>query len=424
MLQAMDTRVALPRLARRVAVATVTLAVLTTPFASAADAAITKGFSATVDTDLAPGINFRFGKVTTTGGRQVEVRVGTVDPRNEKVKLKALLSNNKVVKRDVVTKITLKRERPGFKAMVATNGDMSTRQRVDAYAAPHSMAVSNGELLLTTACTRPMLGIDAEGNAAMGMVRAHVSAIPPGKERPTPIHKVNMHRDDGHIVLYTKRFANSTQTRYGGVEVVLDMEGKLEPNGTQRVRVLKVRKGGGNTKLRWGKAVLSVKNPKHKWVYQLKVGQKFTIQTQVVQKVDKPCGGTLKAATGFGDVVEAQGGNYFTLRNSRNAAPSSSVYAPGSQRHPRTNIGLTADGKVLMVVADGRRAGSAGMTLKDMGQLMKSLGAVDAFNGDGGGSSVIARYMAGKDAFQVANRPSDGRQRPATQAFAAFAIAD
>jgi hypothetical protein len=419
----MDTRVAFPRLARRVAVTTVALAVLATPFASAADAAITKGFRAKVDADLAPGINYRFGRVTTTGGRRVEVRIGTVDPRNEKVRLKALLSNNKVVKRDVVSKIVLKKERPGFRAMVATNGDMSTRQRVDAYAAPHSMAVSNGELLLTTACARPMLGIDGEGNAAMGMVRAHVSAVPPGKERPTPIHKVNMHRDDGHIVLYTRRFASSTQTSYGGVEVVLEM-GKLEPNGTQRVRVLRVRKGGGNTRLSWGRAVLSVKNPKHKWVYRLKAGQRFTIETQVVQKVDKPCGGTLKAATGFDDVVEAQGGNYFTLRKGRNAAPSRSAYAPGTQRHPRTNIGLTADGRVLMVVADGRRAGSAGMTLREMGQLMKSLGAVDAFNGDGGGSSVIARYMAGKDRFQVANRPSDGRERPATQAFAAFAITD
>jgi hypothetical protein len=419
----MDTLVPLPRLAGRVVVMTVALALLATPFASAADAAITRGFKAKVNADLAPGINFRFGTLTTTGGRRVEVRVGTVDPRHERVRLKALLSNGKVVKREVVTRITLAKERPGFKAMIATNGDMSTRQRVDAYAAPHSMAVSKGELLLTTPCTRPMLGIDAEGNAAMGMVRTHVSAIPPGKERPTPIHKVNMHRDDGHIVLYTKRFANSTQTTYGGVEVVLEM-GKLEPNGTQRVRVLKVRKGGGNTKLSWGKAVLSVKNPRHKWVYQLKAGQRFTIQTQVVQKVDKPCGGTLKPATGFDDVVEAQGGNYFTLRKGRNAAPSSSVYAPGSQRHPRTNFGLTADGKVLMVVADGRRAGSAGMTLKEMGQLMKSLGAVNAFNGDGGGSSVIARYLAGKDSFQVANRPSDGRQRPATQAFAAFAITD
>ncbi len=405
-------------------VTTVALAVLSTPFASAAEAAITKGFKAKVDTNLAPGINYRYGKATTTGGRPQEVRVGTVDPKVDGVRLKALLSNGKVVKRAVVTKIVLAKERPDFKPMIATNGDMSTRQRVDAYAAPHSMAASGGELLLAQPCARPTLGIDAQGNAAMGMVRTHVSAIPPGKERPTPIHKVNTHRDDGHIVLYTKRFANSTQTTYGGVEVVLDMEGKLEPNGTQKVRVLKVRKGGGNTKLSWGKAVLSVKNPTHKWVYQLKVGQKFTIQTQVVQKVDKPCGGTLKAATGFGDIVEAQGGNYFTLRNNKNAAPSNAVYPAGSQRHPRTNIGLTADGKVLMVVVDGRRSGSVGMTLAEMGQLMKSLGAVNAFNGDGGGSSVIARHMAGTGLFQVANRPSDGKQRPATQAFAAFAVID
>ena len=64
--------------------------------------------------------------------------------------------------------------------------------------------------------------------------------------------------------------------------------------------------------------------------------------------------------------------------------------------------------------------GSAGVTLAEMGQLMKSLGAMHAFNLDGGGSTVMARFNASSGRFAVANRPSDGRQRPATQAFAAF----
>jgi exopolysaccharide biosynthesis protein len=63
-----------------------------------------------------------------------------------------------------------------------------------------------------------------------------------------------------------------------------------------------------------------------------------------------------------------------------------------------------------------------GVTLKEMGQLMRSLGARHAFNLDGGGSTVMARYKAGSGRFEVANKPSDGRQRPATQAFAAFEV--
>ena len=67
--------------------------------------------------------------------------VVTVDADNPQVQLKALLSNNRVVQRQVVSKIALSRSRIGFRPMAATNGDMSVRDRVDAYAAPLSMAV-------------------------------------------------------------------------------------------------------------------------------------------------------------------------------------------------------------------------------------------------------------------------------------------
>ena len=409
-------------LAFRLLLTTMLVALLATPFASTADAGITRPFKARNTIDLAPGIRFQVGTMTTTGGRPQSVRVGTVDPRRDDVKVKALLSNSKVVKRAVVTKIATAKSRPGFRPMIATNGDMSTRNRVDAYAAPQSMAVSNGELLLAQACVRPTLGIDPDGSARIAQVRAHVSVVPPGKSQPKQVHRVNTHRDDGHVVLFTRRFASSTRTAYGGVEVILDLEGKLRPNGVQKVRVIKVRKGGGNTPLRWGQAVLSVKNPTQRWVYRLRVGDRFELTTQVVRKVDKPCGGTIEAAPAWSDISEAQGGNHFTLRNLSIAAPSRASYPAGSQRHPRTGLGVTADGRILMVTVDGRRTGSAGVTLAEMGQLMKSLGARHAFNLDGGGSTVMARYKAGSGRFEVANKPSDGRQRPATQAFAAFEV--
>jgi hypothetical protein len=168
--------------------------------------------------------------------------------------------------------------------------------------------------------------------------------------------------------------------------------------------------------------VLSVKNPRQKWVYKLRVGQRFPLYSEVVQSVGKPCDGSMPPAPGFDDIVEAQGGNHFTLRGRKIAAPSRSQYPPGSQRHPRTGLGITGDGRVLMITVDGRRQGSAGVTLAEMGQLMRSLGAMHAFNLDGGGSTVMARRKAGSGRFEVANRPSDGGQRPATQAFAAFRV--
>jgi hypothetical protein len=72
------------------------------------------------------------------------------------------------------------------------------------------------------------------------------------------------------------------------------------------------------------------------------------------------------------------------------------------QRNPRTGVGYTADGKILLVVVDGRQAGwSVGMTLVEFAQLFQYLGATTAMNMDGGGSSTMV--LQG----QIKNRPSD-----------------
>ncbi len=244
----------------RVAVLGLTLSLAASSFASAAEASITRPFKPSSTVVLAPGIQYQVGTMKTTGGRRQSVRVATVEPLLDGVQLMSVLSNDRVVRRDVVSKMAIRKSRPGRQAMIATNGDMSTRNRVDAYAAPQSMAVSGGELLLAQACTRPTLGIDADGNARIGDVRTHVWVRLPGRRVEKQLHRVNTHRDDGKVVLFTKRFASSTRTKPGGIEVVLQLEDIVRPNATQQTRVVEVRRGAGNTRLKSGQAVLSVKN--------------------------------------------------------------------------------------------------------------------------------------------------------------------
>ena len=50
-------------------------------------------------------------------------------------------------------------------------------------------------------------------------------------------------------------------------------------------------------------------------------------------------------------------------------------------------IGTKADGTFMMVTVDGRTSRGTGMTTTELGQLMADLGAVDAINLDGGGST-------------------------------------
>ncbi len=56
---------------------------------------------------------------------------------------------------------------------------------------------------------------------------------------------------------------------------------------------------------------------------------------------------------------------------------------------PRTVIGQRADGIVLLMVVDGRRAGQSGASIKDELEVMERYGAINAANLDGGTSSVL-----------------------------------
>jgi hypothetical protein len=79
--------------------------------------------------------------------------------------------------------------------------------------------------------------------------------------------------------------------------------------------------------------------------------------------------------------------------------------------HPRTAIGIDRDTRrILLLVIDGRQSFSRGYTMVELAELMMDLGADEALNLDGGGSStMVARLPSGE--VGVVNSPSDGRQR-------------
>lgn len=75
--------------------------------------------------------------------------------------------------------------------------------------------------------------------------------------------------------------------------------------------------------------------------------------------------------------------------------------------NPRTAIGQTADGTVLLLAIEGRLADSLGATFDDLADIMESYGAINAVNLDGGSSSGL--YYEGerltKSSSVVGDRP-------------------
>ncbi|HEY2520958.1 MAG TPA: phosphodiester glycosidase family protein [Streptosporangiaceae bacterium] len=83
-----------------------------------------------------------------------------------------------------------------------------------------------------------------------------------------------------------------------------------------------------------------------------------------------------------------------------------SDYTFSAYRHARTMIGVDRQGRILVATVDGIAGVSEGMTLTEEAALMRSLGAADAMNLDGGGSTQFASFG------QVLDDPSSNPLRP------------
>lgn len=118
------------------------------------------------------------------------------------------------------------------------------------------------------------------------------------------------------------------------------------------------------------------------------------------------------------ELYQASGGQYWMVKDGEVqdfrgqviASPShpdydEQTYYRHNARHPRTAVGIRSDGSVFFVVVDGRGAdGSTGFYIEELGRYMKELGAYQALNMDGGGSSTSVT-INGSGGYDINNTP-------------------
>ncbi len=125
----------------------------------------------------------------------------------------------------------------------------------------------------------------------------------------------------------------------------------------------------------------------------------------------------LSWAQGTPRVLDAVGGYPHLVRAGRVLPAACDSYI--CRQHPRAAIGVTGGGAILLVVVDGRKSTSVGMTPRQLAGYMRALGARDALNLDGGGGATM--WIAG---MGVVNDPTDGRERAVTNAVVILPGAD
>ena len=114
---------------------------------------------------------------------------------------------------------------------------------------------------------------------------------------------------------------------------------------------------------------------------------------------------------GTNKVKEAVGGfGTILVKDGEVAITATSNYY--TQRAPRTAVGITATGKVVLMCLDGRQEPySVGGSMLEIAHIMKEAGCVNAINLDGGGSTTFVSRQAGDDELSIVNNPSDGFAR-------------
>jgi len=307
-------------------------------------------------------------------------------------KLQPVLSNGAVVGRERVTSMQRRAEQSSTTAGV--NGDLFTW----ADGIPSSGLIQDGVLKTTPHPKRSMVGVDTSGNLRVERVAMRATWQGSGPRRP--VHLVNRPPGPNGTTLYTPAYGNTTPANNGAVEAVLSPFPAATANTDLVGFVTENRRG--STPIPPGGAVLAAKGSQaQRLAVEAAAGQLVTVR--------------LVLTPDWRDVPEALGGGPLIVRGGKpifNAGEDFGTYHL-NRRHPRTAVGQRPDGRIVMLVVDGRRAGySAGMTNFELAQAMIRLGVVTASALDAGGSSTMA--FGG----QLLSRPSDtGGERMVAESF-------
>ena len=120
------------------------------------------------------------------------------------------------------------------------------------------------------------------------------------------------------------------------------------------------------------------------------------------------------------DTYFSFGTSYSLLQQGQINLENSEKFSHAKYRNPRSLLGVKSDGTFLLVVVDGRSAINLGVTAIQSAQIMQELGAVQAVNLDGGGSSTMVLVENGIP--KLKNKPSNpgGAERPVGSVLLAY----
>jgi hypothetical protein len=300
--------------------------------------------------------------------------------------LKPILSNNAVVGTERVT-------------------SMQRRSSTDATVAGVNAAagglIRGGVLDVAPADGRSTVGVDTDGTLHVERVALAGTWQGSGQRR---IIGINEQPRANRTTLYTRAWGARTPAESGGAQAILQPFPAAAPNLPLTATVTGYVQGG-NQSIPADGAVLVARGTQAGFLAaEAPIGSKVTILLTLTPQ--------------WTNVPEAVGGGPVIVRDGKPVFRSFESFTADQLTHraARTGVGQTADGRILLVVVDGRQPGySTGLTNFELALAMMRLGCVTASALDSGDSAAMA--FDGK----LLNQPSGrGGERAVPEALTLF----
>ncbi|WP_198508533.1 phosphodiester glycosidase family protein [Bacillus xiapuensis] len=343
---------------------------------------------------IAPGVTETSLMLDGTAGRQ-SAFVMDIDPSNPNIHLQAGMPNKSEFGMQTVRQQASHVSKPGHIIEIgAVNADFYNMSN----GIPLGAVIQDGRVLKPG--TSESFGIKASGEGIIGYPNPSLSFKTAGAQQA--IDGINMPRRANQLIAYTAD-QQTTKTDSNGTEVLVEgITEDIRHIGQASGRVAKVIHNEGNQPIREGEIVLSGSGAAADFLDTLTPGESIELRTSV--------------AKGWEDVEQALGGNILLMKNGTKTPIQENSFT--AAKAPRTAVGIREDSSIFFVVIDGRQPGYAeGITIFELQNVMHELGAKDALNLDGGGSSTFASRTPGEAALSVKNIPSDGKERPVANSF-------
>ncbi|NLV77563.1 MAG: phosphodiester glycosidase family protein, partial [Tissierellia bacterium] len=336
----------------------------------------------TVDSQyLGSGIKYENIKKFTSKGWW-NINVVRVDLTDEYAEIKGLMNNKGLSNTTTVTDMVNQQ-----KAVAGVNGDFFNFSPM-----PHPMGtfIQDGEVIsspIERAYALPTFYIDSNNKADITFFdrRMNITNINTGKS--VPISLINKAADMKMVTLLNKHWGyKSFGNKYNKDTVEL----VVVDNIIQEIRIgqppIDIPKDG---------YIITVSGDrKEPLLENFNVGDEVKLNIGTTPNLEN-----IKFAIGGGSII---------LKNG--VPTNSNINIKGD--HPRTGIGITEDGKELIIATiDGRHISYKGVSQEVFAQILKDLGAYNAINLDGGGSTTMAVKPIEEQVAKVVNVPSDGGQR-------------